>query len=98
MDVHLLEAAPVPGRYRFHDLLRLYARERVHADETAQERGGAQWRMLDWYLGTARAASGLLEPGRRLLPRDDENESLAPPFATYAEATTWFEAEQTNLV
>jgi hypothetical protein len=27
MDAHLLEAAPTPGRYRFHDLIRLYARE-----------------------------------------------------------------------
>lgn len=32
VDAHLLETASTPGRYRFHDLLRLYARERHETD------------------------------------------------------------------
>src|SRR5437879_3311972 len=29
VDAHLVEAGPASGRYRFHDLLRLFARERA---------------------------------------------------------------------
>jgi len=34
VDAHLLETAPTPGRYRFHDLLRLYAREWLEREAT----------------------------------------------------------------
>ena len=42
VDTHLLDIAPAPGRYRLHDLLRLYARERAQAEETPQEREDAR--------------------------------------------------------
>src|SRR5207253_688539 len=74
VDVHLLETAPTAGRYRFHDLLRLYARERVREEESERERKGALGRMLEWYLDTARAAAQLLQPGRSLLRREGEGE------------------------
>jgi tetratricopeptide (TPR) repeat protein/transcriptional regulator with XRE-family HTH domain len=97
-DAHLLEAARTPGRYRFHDLLRLYARERVQAEEEDQDRDGALRRMLEWYLDTARAADRVLSPGRYLLPRDEAGEQAEPAFATHACALAWFEAERANLV
>ncbi|NEB40781.1 tetratricopeptide repeat protein [Streptomyces sp. SID14515] len=63
---HLVE--PVTrGRYRFHDLLREYAQERAHAEETATDRDAAVERLLVWYLEAARAIAGTgLFPG---LPR-----------------------------
>ncbi|MGW0762114.1 ATP-binding protein [Streptomyces sp. NPDC002814] len=46
------------GRYRFHDLLREYARERAGQEETPAERTEAFQRLAGWYLRTARAAAG----------------------------------------
>ena len=60
---HLLEE-PVPGRYRFHDLMRVYAAERAEADEPSQDRAEATDRLLSWYLQGAVEAAGLLAPGQ----------------------------------
>jgi tetratricopeptide (TPR) repeat protein len=97
-DAHLLEAARTPGRYRFHDLLRLYAREQLQAEEDDQDRDGAVRRMLAWYLDTARAAAPGVDPGRRLLPRDETGGRAEPLFATHVQALAWLEAERANLV
>jgi tetratricopeptide (TPR) repeat protein len=97
VDAHLLEAVPTPGRYRFHDLLRLYARERVQEEESEQGREDALRRMLEWYLETTQAADRNIGPGR-LLPRDEVGERPERFFATHAQALTWFEAERANLV
>ncbi|HZB31283.1 MAG TPA: tetratricopeptide repeat protein [Streptosporangiaceae bacterium] len=61
-DFHLLNAAP-GGRYRFHDLLRHYATERVKAGDPA-ERLHAVGRLTNWYLHTAAAAGRALAPFR----------------------------------
>ncbi|MEV0456593.1 AfsR/SARP family transcriptional regulator [Catellatospora methionotrophica] len=71
VSAHLL-AEVGPDRYRCHDLLRLYARERADADETAQARAEAVDRLLDWHLAVADAANRLVDPGRdrvRAAPR-----------------------------
>ncbi|WP_413760855.1 ATP-binding protein [Streptomyces sp. MMBL 11-3] len=46
------------GRYRFHDLLREYARERAGEEETTAQRTEAFQRLAGWYLRTVRAAAG----------------------------------------
>jgi tetratricopeptide (TPR) repeat protein len=97
-DVHLLEPAPTSGRYRFHDLLRLYAGERVQAEEEDSERDGALRRMLNWYLDMARAADRLLSPGRHLLPYEKAVERTEFSFVTHAQALAWCETERANLV
>jgi tetratricopeptide (TPR) repeat protein len=97
VDAHLLEPGPTPGRYRFHDLLRLYARERVEDEETHRGREEAVRRMLGWYLDTADAASQLLALGR-LLPQGRMDRGSKAVFATRAEALAWLEAERTSLV
>jgi tetratricopeptide (TPR) repeat protein len=96
-DAHLLEPAPVTGRYRFHDLLRLYARERVQAEDEDRDRDAALRRMLQWYLETAHAAAGLLDPGRRLLHESPRRPASAV-FLTREEALSWLEMERVNLV
>jgi tetratricopeptide (TPR) repeat protein/transcriptional regulator with XRE-family HTH domain len=98
VDGHLIEAAPTAGRYRFHDLLRLYARERLQVDETIHSRHDTLRRMLDWYLGAADAAQGILAPARRRLPYQRARDLPLPVFATHAQALAWFEAEQASLV
>ncbi|TMK52258.1 MAG: tetratricopeptide repeat protein [Actinobacteria bacterium] len=86
------------GRYRFHDLLRLYARERARAEETDTDREAALGRMFGWYLDTADAAERLLIPGRGRLPYEATGRWDEPVFATRGDALSWFEAERGNLV
>src|SRR5262249_42057706 len=40
----------VARRYRFHDLLHLYAAERSRREESEQQRNAAMSRLLDWFL------------------------------------------------
>jgi hypothetical protein len=53
-DVHLI-VEDRPGRYRLHDLLRIYAAERARADESPRDRGDAVHRLLSWYLHSGEA-------------------------------------------
>lgn len=48
VDTHLVET-PAPDRYWFHDLLRLFATERLAADERPEDRAACLTRLLDWY-------------------------------------------------
>lgn len=98
VDRHLLDLGPAPGRYRLHDLLRLYARERIQAEETGEERQVARRRMIEWYLDTADAAEQLLIPGRRRLPYQPTGRWGEPSFDTLGEALAWFELERASLV
>ena len=98
VDAHLVEMAAAPGRYRFHDLLRLYARDQAQTDETAKDRDDALRRMFRWYLDTADAAHRWLVPGRRRLPYERTRVWPEPVFATHAQAHAWFQAERASLV
>ncbi|MGW1769568.1 BTAD domain-containing putative transcriptional regulator [Streptomyces sp. NPDC002073] len=67
VDCSLLESA-APGRYRFHDLVRLYARACAERDEQPPaERDAALSRLLDFYLATAAGVYALERPGDRLV-------------------------------
>ncbi|MFF9090930.1 ATP-binding protein [Streptomyces sp. NPDC014991] len=50
-------------RYRLHDLLRLYARTRLDAEETPEDIGRARTALCDWLLRTAVVAGRWFEPG-----------------------------------
>ncbi|MFG2052761.1 BTAD domain-containing putative transcriptional regulator [Micromonospora sp. NPDC048930] len=89
---HLLERHP-GGRYRFHDLLRRYALDRVTGEEDAAERDQARRRLLDHWLATADAAGRRLIPHFARLPRPVP----ADPFGTPEAALAWLDAEWTNL-
>ncbi|MGW4213842.1 AfsR/SARP family transcriptional regulator [Lentzea sp. NPDC004789] len=88
-DAHLL-LQPAPGRYAFHDLLRLYAAERAAGDDDRDEAVG---RLVDWYRHGVDAAVRTLDPEAVRLPL-----ATAEPFATSAEATAWLDAELAGLV
>ncbi|MER5915631.1 NB-ARC domain-containing protein [Streptomyces sp. NPDC001982] len=55
VDMQLVES-PTPGRYRLHDLLRLFATERTNTEDTPHERSTSLTGLLDWL--TAHAAPG----------------------------------------
>jgi tetratricopeptide (TPR) repeat protein len=95
---HLL-APTGGGRYRCHDLLRVYAAECAAVDEPAGVRSAALARVLDWYLHSADAADRLLIPQRRRPPLDPVAAGVTPvSFAGAADALAWCEAERANLV
>ncbi|MBD9731026.1 tetratricopeptide repeat protein [Streptomyces sp. H28] len=67
VDTSLLESA-APGRYRFHDLVRLYARACAERDELPpSEREGALSRLLDFALATTAGVYAIERPGDRLV-------------------------------
>ncbi|WP_405465957.1 tetratricopeptide repeat protein [Streptomyces jietaisiensis] len=88
-----------PGRYTLHDLLRVYAAERVRAEETPRERDLAVHRLLSWYLHTADATYPQITPNRRRIPLPTPPDSCPPlSFTTHDEALDWCETERANLV
>ncbi|MGF1428979.1 ATP-binding protein [Kitasatospora sp. LaBMicrA B282] len=88
-----------PGRYRMHDLLREYARERARSEEPETLATCAD-RVLAWYLHAAEAATDqLLGPARHRLPIGPLPEGCRPPrFAATADALAWCESERVNLL
>ncbi|MFJ6895157.1 AfsR/SARP family transcriptional regulator [Streptomyces hokutonensis] len=88
-----------PGRYTLHDLVRVYAAERVRADETPQERDRALERLLGWYLHSADAAYSHITPHRRRIPLEPLSSSCQlATFTTHEQALAWCETERANLV
>jgi DNA-binding SARP family transcriptional activator len=98
VDAHLLEAAE-SGRYKFHDLLRVYASERAVADLSGPDREVAAGRLLGWYMRTADAAATAVSPHRYNIPLDPAPEATPPlSFATADEALAWYDSERVNVV
>jgi tetratricopeptide (TPR) repeat protein len=98
-NVHLLEET-APDRYRFHDLLRAYAIERVEAEESADLRDEAVDRELAWYLHTANMADRYLMPYRRCRIQVDPLPAGTRPlvFEAYEQALRWCQVERANLI
>lgn len=95
---HLLEQTG-RNRYRFHDLLRVYAGERVTSEESEEERTIAVERMLDWYLHTTLAARRITNPNGYeppLRPTASSHPALA--FSTNDDALEWWRTERNSLV
>jgi tetratricopeptide (TPR) repeat protein len=87
------------GRYSLHDLVRVYAGERAHAEEAGQERDQAVERLLSWYLHTADAVYPFLTPRRRRVPLEPRPPACRPlAFTTQEQALNWCETERTHLV
>jgi DNA-binding SARP family transcriptional activator len=99
VDTHLLESVTT-DRYRFHDLLRVYAAERAEADLPAAERDAAVTRLLTWYMRTADAAATAVAPRRYNVPLAAAADDDAPPlgFSAAEEALAWYDDERANLV
>lgn len=88
---HLL-TEHVPGRYRFHDLLRTYATELA---EDEMEKADATKRVLNYYLETALHADSVIQPCRDGIVRTT---SPTSGISTYREAMDWFAAEDATLL
>jgi DNA-binding SARP family transcriptional activator/Flp pilus assembly protein TadD len=98
VDCSLLESA-APGRYRFHDLVRLYARACAERDEQPPSRRDAALdRLLDFYLATASGVYALERPGDRLPAHLSDTHYPGLVFAEPRAALDWLYAEADPLL
>jgi tetratricopeptide (TPR) repeat protein len=94
---------PFGTRYRFHDLLRVFARERL-LDDPAQERETALRQALRVYLVVASQAAARVDPARRLREAGEpvEPEPLGQRFHVperlLDNPVAWLAMERTSLI
>ncbi|XLD92402.1 BTAD domain-containing putative transcriptional regulator [Polymorphospora sp. A560] len=96
--LHLL-AEHAPGRYAFHDLLRVYAAELAESPERADEHEAARARLYDHYLHDAYPAALLLQP--QWPPIEPVPPLPVPgrrPVTDHDGALAWFTAEHRVLM
>jgi DNA-binding SARP family transcriptional activator len=109
VDTSLLESA-APGRYRFHDLVRLYARACAERDEQPPGVGApptpfGQWgresamsRLLDFYLATASQVYAIERPGDRLVDHLEPTVYPGLRFTEGSAALDWLYTEASCLL
>ncbi|NBE92327.1 tetratricopeptide repeat protein [Nonomuraea sp. K271] len=97
IDVGLLEGL-APGRYRYHDLIRLYAHEQAAYHDPPAEQDEALHRLLAWYTATARMARQSAERNQVLpssfLPLRSSGRTFTDPRA----AQEWLQHHSPHLV
>ncbi|MGQ4413698.1 BTAD domain-containing putative transcriptional regulator [Streptomyces sp. SAS_269] len=98
VDTSLLESA-APGRYRFHDLVRLYARACAERDEQPPSgRAAAMSRLLDFYLATAARVYAIERPGDRTVDHLEVTSRAGQHFSDDGKALDWLHAEAASLL
>ncbi|MFI8303837.1 BTAD domain-containing putative transcriptional regulator [Streptomyces sp. NPDC085927] len=98
VDTSLLESA-APGRYRLHDLVRLYARACAERDEQPPgERAAALSRLLDFYLATAAGVYAIERPGDRLTDHLAATDHPGLRFPDRKAARDWLYTEANCLL
>ncbi|MFI7707266.1 BTAD domain-containing putative transcriptional regulator [Nonomuraea sp. NPDC049480] len=95
VDASLLEA-PAPGRYRFHDLLKLFARRELEKTERPEARAEALRRLLGFYLASAQSAHRLAYEGS-MIPDHLAMIGSGLTFNSVDEAVAWLIAEGDSL-
>jgi tetratricopeptide (TPR) repeat protein/transcriptional regulator with XRE-family HTH domain len=81
-----------PGRYRYHDLIRLFAQEAAERTEPGAERDGALSRLLALYRRKLAVAALLIRNGQ------SAGDSEKAVFTDAQQARRWLEAEGRNIV
>jgi tetratricopeptide (TPR) repeat protein len=88
---HLIEAAPGSvGRWRMHDLLRLYAQKLSDVHASADQRERNRGRLFAYYMDTADTADDHLQTLQAA--------TTSGIFTAREDALTWLDAERANLV
>ncbi|WP_225730891.1 MULTISPECIES: BTAD domain-containing putative transcriptional regulator [unclassified Nocardia] len=97
VDLNLLETSAA-GRYTYHDLLRLFARD-LQPDPSIRHPAFAPLlRLLDFYLATMRKVLVVCNPGTRLPEHLRSTAAEGRAFGDAVAAQTWLNAERPNLV
>ncbi|QNE17986.1 helix-turn-helix domain-containing protein [Kribbella qitaiheensis] len=96
VDLNLLGSIG-PGRYRFHDLILAYARERSHQVLSEGLRTDALTRLLQLYTGIAWRCQQLTHPGNHRLELASPLPRSLPELADTRAALAWLDQERFNL-
>ena len=104
VDVQMLEIAALDldgsPRYKFHDIIRLFAREQLELHETPESRRADLRRVAGGWLTMAREAHRRIYGGDFTVLHGDEPGWTPPPSYTdhvLTDPLRWFEAERANL-
>ncbi|MGW4030657.1 AfsR/SARP family transcriptional regulator [Streptomyces sp. NPDC004838] len=97
VDTSLLESA-APGRYRYHDLVRLYARVCAERDDRPEAGESALSRLLDFYLATVVRVFAVERPGDRLVDHLGPAAHEGRVFTGRQQAQDWLYAEANCLL
>jgi hypothetical protein len=98
LDAHLLQEVD-EDRFRFHDLLRLHARQTLEVEESQPERDTVVQTIAEWYLAAAGQADAVVTPYRRRLPYTSATPPVGlPSFSDREQALGWLERERVNLI
>ncbi|MEU3404955.1 helix-turn-helix domain-containing protein [Streptomyces sp. NPDC006670] len=92
VDLGLLQDGGA-GRYRFHDLVRLFARDRLHEEETPAGQRVLTDRVMSWLLRTATMAGRWFEPGYGRPDRPDPDLAV---LTSAEEADGWLRVNVDN--
>jgi DNA-binding SARP family transcriptional activator/tetratricopeptide (TPR) repeat protein len=97
-NAHLISPAGA-NRYRFHDLVALFAGQCAAVDELPGQRDEAVARAVDWYLAVADGANKVVDPGRDRVTVELRYPPDSLPFAADPEsALSFLESERGNLI
>ncbi|MEV0254665.1 tetratricopeptide repeat protein [Streptomyces sp. NPDC050732] len=90
----------IPGRYRMHDLVRLFAAERARQDLAQQDCTMALRRLIDFYLHSAHAGSQIIYPHKepRIILEPPLQGVSQYPLTDVESALHWFDAEHPCLL
>lgn len=87
------------GRYRMHDLVRLYAANQARQDRHESELDLAMQRLVDFCTHTAHAADLLIAPHHAPISLGNLPEGCHPqPLADAEQAWAWLDTERANLM
>lgn len=86
------------ARYRFHDLVRLFARERAEAEEDTATRDAALARVFGALLGMADQLRAVEYGDANAVALRGDAPSWIPVDCVATDALRWFEGERSNLV
>lgn len=88
-----------PGRYGFHDLVRVFAANLTHDHDAASARNAALRRLFDHYAYAASVAMDHYAPFDRVRrPHVPDPRTPTPQLADAETATAWLHAERANLI
>jgi tetratricopeptide (TPR) repeat protein/DNA-binding SARP family transcriptional activator len=99
LGAHLIEQPHELDRYRFHDLIREFARHRAETDESETERVAADRRIVSFYLALATEADRVLYPSNiPTAPLAVEAGVTPVTPGSPTEAKNMFARERRNLI
>jgi tetratricopeptide (TPR) repeat protein len=99
IDAQLLEVN-ADRRYRFHDLLRLFAREKLAGSTSAEDQEGIRQQIVDWGQQQSDVMDSYLRPveRRQVVQQLFESGAVAVEQVLGLSALAWFEQEREQLL